>query len=217
MDKTKHLIIFFSIFVLYLFLNIELNLLIYNLNLSNKLISTLIMIGGELFITFTLVLVFYKDFIKDKNDFNKNGKSIIKTSLKYWVIGLILMIASNTVINLFTTSIASNEAINRSVLYKNYTYAIVSMILIGPICEEIIFRLAIGKVIDNKYVYIIISGLIFGYMHIMGAKGLEYLYIIPYGVLGMSFAALYKKTNNIISTISMHMLHNLICVILLTI
>ena len=217
MEKVKHIIIFFSVFVLYLFLNIEFSLLVSNLNLSNHLYSTLIKVGGQLFIAFTLILIYYKDFIKDKDDFNKNGKSIIKTSLKYWVVGLLIMIFTNAIINIAVGAIADNEAINRSVLSKNYIYAIISMVLVAPICEEIIFRLAIGKFINNKYIYPIISGLVFGYAHIIGSHGLEYLYIIPYAALGISFACLYKKTNNIFSTISMHILHNLVCVIILTI
>ena len=127
------------------------------------------------------------------------------------------MIFTNAIINIAVGAIADNEAINRTVLSKNYIYAIVSMVLVAPICEEIIFRLAIGKFINNKYIYPIISGLVFGYAHIIGSHGLEYLYIIPYAALGISFACLYKKTNNIFSTISMHILHNLVCVIILTI
>jgi len=217
MEKIKHIIIFFSVFVLYLFLNIEISLLISNLNLNNHLYSTLIKVGGQLFIAFTMILIYYKDFIKDKDDFNKNGKSILNISIKYWVTGLLVMILTNAIINMVVGNIADNEVINRSVLSKNYIYAIISMVLVAPICEEVIFRLAIGKFINNKYIFTVISGLLFGYSHIIGSQGLEYLYIIPYASLGISFACLYKKTNNIFSTISMHILHNLVCVLLLTI
>ena len=165
---------------------------------------------------FTLILYFFKSFFSSSLQLSFDIISA-QGSKSGFVLVSTAFLTPLCSINEITTSIASNEAINRSVLSKNYIYAIVRMGLIGPICEEIIFRLSIGKFIDNKYLYIIVSGLVFGYMHIMGAKGIEYLYIIPYSVLGMSFAALYKKTNNILSTITMHILHNLICVILLTI
>ena len=53
-------------------------------------------------------------------------------------------------------------------------------------------------------------------MHILGqvTNNLDYLYIIPYMSLGIAFSALYHKTNNIFSSISMHALHNTVTIIL---
>ena len=43
---------------------------------------------------------------------------------------------------------------------------------------------------------------------------IDLVYLIPYSALGIAFALLYHKTNNIFSTITMHAMHNLLAVIL---
>ena len=215
MQKLKGISLAIFSLVLYIFLSLEFSALVYNLNLQNKLVNTLLLILGDIFIAFTLILIYLKDFKKDYQDFNKNGKEILKKAIKVWFIGLIIMVTSNLIINSFVNSIASNEAVNRTILDKSFIYAIVTMVLIAPICEEIIFRLSLSKFIDNDYLYYTLSGLLFGYMHIMSATGLEVLYIIPYSSLGVAFAYIYRNTKNIFSTISVHIMHNLLCIILI--
>ena len=215
MQKLKGISLAIFSLVLYIFLSLEFSALVYNLNLQNKLVNTLLLILGDVFIAFTLILIYLKDFKKDYQNFNKNGKEILKKAIKVWFIGLIIMVTSNLIINSFVNSIASNEAVNRTILDKSFIYAVVTMVLIAPICEEIIFRLSLSKFIDNDYLYYILSGLLFGYMHIMSATGLEVLYIIPYSSLGVAFAYIYRNTKNIFSTISVHIMHNLLCIILI--
>ena len=61
----------------------------------------------------------------------------------------------------------------------------------------------------------IASGLIFGFLHVMGSSNpLEYLYIIPYGSLGFFFALTCYETNNIYPSICMHAIHNSALIIL---
>ena len=73
-----------------------------------------------------------------------------------------------------------------------------------------------GKNIITKYLYILTSGLVFAGMHLLGqvTSTLDYLFLIPYGALGVAFAALYHKTDNIFSTMMMHSLHNTATIIL---
>ena len=81
--------------------------------------------------------------------------------------------------------------------------------IFAPINEEIIFRKSIQDCLKNKWVFIIVSGLIFGYLHVLGSESLyDFLYIIPYGSLGAAFAYLLSKTDNIYVTILMHLIHN---------
>ena len=37
---------------------------------------------------------------------------------------------------------------------------------------------------------------------------IDYLYIIPYGVLGGAFAIAYSKTESVFTSMTFHMLHN---------
>ena len=217
MQKLKDTSLAILSFVLYIFLTLEVSLLVYNLNIGNKLINTIVLILGDLFITLSLILIYHKDFKKDVTDFNKRGKNILSKAIKIWLIGLTIMVISNMIINFYINSIASNEAVNRTIINKNFIYAITTIVLFAPICEEIIFRLSISKIIDNNILYYVLSGLLFGYMHVMSSTGLEVLYIIPYTSLGIAFAYIYRNTKNILSTITVHIMHNLLCIILILI
>ena len=90
---------------------------------------------------------------------------------------------------------------------------IFSTIIYAPFVEELIFRKSIRDIIDNDYLYIIISGLTFGFVHTLAGSTLqELIYIIPYGALGSCFAIMHVKTKNIYTSMTFHMIHNAIVV-----
>ena len=64
--------------------------------------------------------------------------------------------------------------------------------------------------------YMLLCGLVFGALHAITSFNnyYELLFIIPYSALGISFALLYIKNNNILTPIIMHTLHNAILVIM---
>lgn len=176
---------------------------------------------------FMIIIFFiYKETIIDnfKKYFKNFGKNF-ETSFKYYFIGLIIMMISNIIITLFFQGAnANNENTVRELLNLYPLYMIFSVSIQAPFVEELIFRKSIKDAIISyknnkftKYLYILISGLIFSSLHVIGmaSSNLDYLYIIPYLSLGISFAALYYKTDNIFSSISMHFLHNTMAVILL--
>ena len=78
------------------------------------------------------------------------------------------------------------------------------------------FLMAFSNNKFTKYLFILISGILFGSMHVIGSvtSVYDYLYIIPYSALGISFAALLYKTDNIFSTITIHSIHNTASIIL---
>ena len=101
---------------------------------------------------------------------------------------------------------------------------IFSVSIYAPFTEELIFRKSIKDMVISykdskitKYMYIVISGLIFGSLHVLGMATsiLDYLYIIPYTSLGIAFASLYYKSDNIFSSMCMHRVHNTVAIILL--
>ena len=108
----------------------------------------------------------------------------------------------------------TNEEVNRQILLSSPISSIISLVLIAPIIEELITRKTLKDVFKNQYVFIIISGLIFGSLHLLVASSLiELLYIIPYSMLGCAFAKIYYKTDNIWSNITFHSLHNFLAII----
>ena len=87
--------------------------------------------------------------------------------------------------------------------------AIIATTLFAPIVEELIYRKSLQDCFKNKKLFIIISGLIFGLIHVIGSPNpLDYLFIISYGLFGACFAKILVETDNVYSTIMVHMFHN---------
>ena len=127
------------------------------------------------------------------------------------------MITSNIIINTLTpNAIAGNEESVRSLIDIAPLFMAFELAIYAPITEELIFRKSIKDITNNKYIYILLSGLIFGGMHVIGSITSTYdiLYLIPYGALGIAFASLYHKTNNLFSTITVHSIHNTLTLVL---
>ena len=94
-------------------------------------------------------------------------------------------------------------------------YTFIVTVFVAPILEELIFRLSFKNVIKNKWLFIIISGVIFGAIHVVFSVNDIYqlLYLIPYCSLGIAFSYMYYETDNILVPISFHILHNTITAI----
>lgn len=160
-----------------------------------------------------LIIIYRRELIKEFKLFKKNLLENLDTGIKYWLIGLLVMMISNIII---TYILGLNQAQNEQAVQKMINKMPIMMLItagfIAPITEEITFRKTFKNMFLNKYLFIILSGLVFGSMHVITSYSnpLELLYIIPYGSLGMAFAAMYYKTDTIYTSISMHMLHNTI-------
>lgn len=188
---------------------------INNFSLIGKVIISLI---SNLIILAILIFIYKDTLIKDfKNFFNKNISENLELSFKYWLLGFGIMIVSNLILTVITNGgIAGNEESVRKLIDIAPLYMLFDVAIYAPITEELIFRKSIRDFISNKLVYCLVSGLIFGGLHVISAinNPIDALYLIPYSALGISFAALYTKSNNIFSSMSMHALHNTIAILL---
>lgn len=125
------------------------------------------------------------------------------------------MIVSNLAISFIIGGLPENEDTVRKAIDLVPFLMIIEVAIYAPIAEELLFRRSFREVIDNKWIYILVSGFIFGALHVVGANNpLEYLYLIPYCSLGFTFSYIYAKSGNIYSTISIHALHNTVTVII---
>ena len=171
-----------------------------------------------------LFFVYKKDIIKDLKDLKNNFVKIFDQAFKHYVVGLILMIVTNFVIALvFSSANANNEEAIREYINLYPLYMLFSVSIYAPFVEEILFRKAIYNSVlpykqntFTKYIYVILSGLIFASLHVVGLsdKLVDYIYIIPYLSLGVAFSLLYYKSKNIFSSIMMHSLHNTVTILL---
>lgn len=178
------------------------------MSLSLKVLYLIITDSIEIAI---FILLFRKKLKEDVQDLKKNHESYFKTYFKYWLLALGIMMVSNLIIMLITENETSgNEEAVRNLITKSPIYAYFSSVIFAPFVEEIIFRRSIRNIIPIDSIFIIVSGLVFGSLHIItGYSGpLDLLYLIPYCAPGLIFAYILTKTDNVLVSASIHLMHN---------
>ncbi len=213
--KIKEIIKFILIFLLYSDIII---IILTKLGVNIKVLPNNLKIAIMFLINLSLMImlfIFYSKSIKENlKDLKLNFKSYIKDNFKYYVIGLLIMIISNIIISFFIEGNSTNETLIREYINIMPIYMIFSSCIYAPFTEEMVFRKSLRNCFNNKVLYILLSGLIFGSMHLLSASNLvELVFLIPYSSLGCVFAYMYYKTNNIFVPMTFHMVHNTIIVI----
>lgn len=216
--KIKEIIKFILIFLLYLLYSDIIIIILTKLGVNIKVLPNNLKIAIMFLINLSLMImlfIFYSKSIKENlKDLKLNFKSYIKDNFKYYVIGLLIMIISNIIISFFVEGNSTNETLIREYISIMPIYMIFSSCIYAPFAEEMVFRKSLRNCFNNKVLYILLSGLIFGSMHLLSASNLvELVFLIPYSSLGCVFAYMYYKTNNIFVPMTFHMVHNTIIVI----
>ena len=194
-------------------IQIVLHTFIKNETLCN-FIANIIVIG-------ILVLFYLKDLISEFKLYKSDAKNTFEKSLKYYALGFMGMIFFNLLISVFLGGVSSNEEQVREMLFSSPITSLLSISIIAPISEELIFRKSLQPVLKNKWVYIVVSGVLFGMAHLLtnilsGEFVLtDLFYLLPYGSLGSAFALMDNETKTVFSSIVIHALHNTATAILL--
>jgi len=107
---------------------------------------------------------------------------------------------------LFNDVELSEEVLLLQLAMSRNFWGLLTLIIIGPIAEELLFREAIaGEMLRrgaNPWVAIVVSAVAFSIMHLNLAQG---LYALPIGLL---FGIIYYKTGNIVLTSLLHIVNN---------
>lgn len=159
-----------------------------------------------------ILLMLYKNELKVKfSDFIHNIGGYLKKYLKYWFIALVLMEITSFIAISINGAIAANEESVRELIDYNPFLTFIMTSILAPFIEETIYRLSLYKIIGKcKYLFIIISGLLFGTAHVLNniTQLSDLLYILPYGVPGVVFAYVLLKSDNVFVPIGLHCIHN---------
>lgn len=177
----------------------------------NTNLSIILSILIEILTIAVILLLFNKRIKKDFIDLKKNHKQYFSKYFKYYLIGLAVMYISNAILIFgFQGGLSGNEEGIRNLLGIHPIYVYISAVLLAPSVEELVFRGGIRNIIPNDILFILVSGLVFGGMHLLGnvSNLMDLLYIIPYSSLGIAFAYIYSKTDNIFVTMLLHTMHN---------
>lgn len=218
--KEKTINVVKCIFLFILFFTISaIPVLIFRIDINkfNDLDKVIYSLSCSLFFLSIIMLCYRKTLVKDFKPYFKNFGKNFENSFKYYLVGVGVMIFSNLIITLlFQGDLSTNETMVRSYINASPLLMAIDISFYAPLAEELLFRKSIRDVVKNKWLYIFISGFIFGGMHVIGTEGLiGLLYLIPYCSLGFTFAYIYAKTDNIYSSIMLHFMHNTISLILL--
>lgn len=171
---------------------------------------------SDLLYIIVLVLIFKEDIKKGIKDLKENFSNRAILSLNCWIVGCLLMTISSIVISfVLKQEVSTNEALVRQSIKIAPLYMLFTCSIVAPIFEEMVFRKSLYGLIKFKWLFIAVSGLGFGLLHVLGSYNnpLDFLYVIPYGSMGCAFSYLLTKTNNIVLPIVIHMLHNTILVL----
>lgn len=178
---------------------------------------------------FILLFFMYKDTIKkDFYIFRNNKKTYINYTVKMFIIFIIVKyfvgIICSLIMNFMgidsTYMVSNNQNLIEQYVKNAPILMFISVSILGPFYEECIFRLGFRKVIDNKFAYIIISGTLFGILHVFPLNEgvtlpIGLIQSVSYVVMGCFFSYIYYKNNNIFISIILHFLNNFISVLLM--
>lgn len=165
----------------------------------------------EIFLMSLIVLVLNKKISRDFQNMRKYHKEYFKKYFKFWLISVGIMMLSNFIINFFVkTGISANEETIRETFKISPIYIFFSSVIFAPVVEELVFRQSLKNIIPNKYIFIIVSGIIFGGLHVITSltSVTDLLYLIPYCAPGFAFAYILADSDNIFIPISLHFMHN---------
>ena len=137
----------------------------------------------------------------------------------HMLVGLACTLAAAAVGGAFVTLLGETDVAVNQQLVEGFIMAmpvlmIITVVIFGPIVEEIIFRLVLMNLFPKwkPAINIFLSSLIFGAMHVL-AGGL--IHIIPYFLMGVVFGVFYVKFDNIWHATILHILHNGATVVLM--
>ncbi|MDD5888297.1 MAG: type II CAAX endopeptidase family protein [bacterium] len=170
---------------------------------------------SNLILLFVLFIIYRKSLREEWQHFRKNFNKSMDSCFKYWLLGLAGMMISNILINSFLKlGQAENEQLVQSMITAFPGVMLINAGIIAPIIEELIFRKAFKDAIKKKWPFILASGLVFGFMHVIAATSLiEVIFFIPYSCLGIAFAYMYYDTDSVFTPILAHIFHNTILIL----
>ena len=213
-EFAKGILVICSYFLLQIILIMPFAFLLINNKISENTIYLIVFVGMAI----TYIIAYRKSLLADLKDFKKNYKTILKKTIKYWLIGLGIMLLSSLIIGFLGISGSDNQNTNIDLVKNAPIMQSFIVIILAPIIEELVFRRSFKNFTNNKILFAFVTGLIFGGMHVVTSitslKDLIMLiHLIPYSSVGIALGLAYKEHNNIIGTMIAHGIHNTIAIL----
>lgn len=184
------------------------------LDLSDQQFFTYV-IGWQIF-SFIAALIIMLFLLKPEKELPRHPESASKLMIVVWsILGVFMAIFGQALANLFQIYVLGIDQQSENTMYimeiiRSAPLFIVSVAVIGPILEEIIFRKIIFGEIYKRSNFLLaglISGIIFAVIH------MDFTHLLVYLVMSFVFAFIYAQSKRIIVPIIAHVAMNTIVVI----
>lgn len=203
-EKTRNFFAF-AYYVLFIAMLMDINL-----PLALEIICLIVVMFIALFCC-PVYMTEWMDKMVERNK-GKLGKNIIQKMKKIdneILMFIPILLIYNCVISFVCVGQPANQTRVEESFYDAPIFNSMFIILIGPIIEEFIFRFLPYKFIKNKTLYIIVSTVVFASMHVLNDSN-PFYYIWFYMMTSLYYGYRYHKTKDILVTISIHSLNNLL-------
>ena len=186
------------------------------LNGRQKAIGTILIFPWYLYfapIIFKFLITLYTSYIN-------NNVSVENINVYYNVLSFI----GEMIVNLFLPANlqeASNQTLVVSLVSYNAGLMAFNAVILAPIVEELLFRgLIFNSLRQRSMLWAhLISAFLFGFLHvysyILSGDMSEWIKLIPYMMAGFGFSFAYERRQNIVVSIFLHSIKNLIAMILI--
>lgn len=212
MSNLNKLIKGVGVFLLYILVPYVIDMFLPSITSSNT--TELIIRFAIMFLLLLFFVFLYKDdIVKDIKAFSPKliGKSVL-----YFIILIVgFFLVAAVLFAVYPEFSYTNSKIMDSLLQKNFLLMIFYVFIISLFTEQIVFRKVFKDVLNNKYFFIIFSGLIYGIFQVgynIGSIN-DILTIIPFAFAGIILSTSYEKTNNIITPCLVYLFYDLFILI----
>ncbi|MDA1636023.1 CPBP family intramembrane glutamic endopeptidase [Bacillus cereus] len=159
-----------------------------------------------------LFLIYSKELMSDP----KLSIKLSRNSFVWILIGIILIFLAQMVGSILDKSVfqLTTQSTNTSSTVAGVAVspvALISIVLLAPLVEELVFRYAAINILIHKFNKtwsIIISSLVFSIMHF------DFPFVFGYFLIGLVLAVVYVRTNRLLVSFFVHASMNLVVVML---
>ena len=167
-------------FVIYLFLPLLISyiyLRVFNKPYSRDDINAVIWLNGVLDIIYFIIFVVLSiDIFKQSNELIKERKTKISSTIAVICMLVVLFYGVKIGSGIITVIISKlfgyetmsvNQSLVESAFKAAPVFSFITGAFLAPVTEELMFRGAVRRIIKNKGLFIAVSGLIFGLVHVL--------------------------------------------------
>ncbi len=174
--------------------------------------SLYVLFSSNFLLLFMIIGIYYNDLKEQFKDLKKNFRTKYIKGIKIFAIGLILYFIGNAVCYAISGVTQDNTDSMLLVFKQIPLLFLTSTLFYYPVVEELVFKKTFKDIINNKWLFVIITGLINATFQVAlsSSSMIGYIYIIPTTILLSSLSLIYYETDNLLVPMSFRMIYNLI-------